>query len=101
MCKSVWLMGTRLKVKLATKMKNLSITHDKQLHFLVSALLLMYLAQFLPLLYATIIALLIGGAKEYIWDYRLGKGTPEGNDMFANTLGVLASLIVIGLGRLI
>jgi hypothetical protein len=79
----------------------IKISTDKQLHFLVSALLLMYLAQFLPLLYATIIALLIGGAKEYIWDYKMKKGTPEWNDMFANTLGVLASLIVIGLGRLI
>jgi hypothetical protein len=61
----------------------------------------MYLAQFLPPIYATIIALLIGGAKEYIWDYLLKKGTPDWYDMFANALGVLASLIVIGLGRLI
>jgi hypothetical protein len=53
------------------------------------------------MLYATIIALLIGGAKEYIWDYKMKKGTPEWNDMFANALGVIASLIVIGLGRLL
>jgi uncharacterized membrane protein HdeD (DUF308 family) len=79
----------------------MKIPTDKQLHFLASALLLMYIAQFLPLLYATIIALLIGGAKEYIWDYRLGKGTPDWYDMFANALGVIASLIVIGIGRLI
>ena len=78
-----------------------TIQPDKQLHFLGSALLLMYLAQFLPLLYATTIALLIGGAKEYIWDYKMKKGTPDWNDMFANALGVIASLIVIGLGRLI
>jgi hypothetical protein len=74
---------------------------DKQLHFLVSALLLMYLAQFLSLPDATIIALLIGGAKEYVWDYKMKKGTPDWYDTFANALGVLASLIVIGLGRLI
>jgi hypothetical protein len=61
----------------------------------------MYLAEFLPLMYATIIALLIGGAKEYIWDYKMGKGTPDWYDMLANTLGVIASLIVIGLGGLI
>jgi len=79
----------------------MKIPTDKQLHFLASALLLMYIAQFLPLLYATIIALLHGGAKEYIWDYRLGKGTPDWYDMFANALGVIASLIVIGIGRLI
>jgi hypothetical protein len=78
-----------------------TIQPDKQLHFLVSALLLIYLAQFMPLLYATILALLIGGAKEYVWDYKLGKGTPEWYDMFANALGVIASLIVIGLGKLI
>jgi hypothetical protein len=78
-----------------------TIPTDKQLHFSVSALLLMYIAQFLPLLYATTIALLIGGAKEYIWDYKMKKGTPDWYDMFANTLGVIASQIVIVLGRLI
>ena len=78
-----------------------NVPTDKLLHFLVSALILMYLAQFLPPIYATIIALLIGGAKEYIWDYKMKKGTPEWYDMFANTLGVIASLIIIGLGRLV
>ena len=79
----------------------MKIPTDKLLHFLGSALLLMYLAQFLSLPDATIIALFIGAAKEYIWDYKMKKGTPDWYDMFVNTLGVLASLIVIGLGRLI
>jgi hypothetical protein len=82
-------------------MKNLSIPHDKALHFLISALMLMYLAEFFSLMYATIIALLIGAAKEYIWDYKMGKGVPDWYDMFANALGVIVSLIVIGLGGLI
>jgi ABC-type transporter Mla maintaining outer membrane lipid asymmetry permease subunit MlaE len=101
MYKSVWRLGTRLKVKLGTKMKNLNIPHDKLLHFLVSALLLMYLAQFMTLVGATIVALAIGGVKEYFWDYLLKKGTPDWHDMFANILGVIISLIVIALGGLI
>ena len=61
----------------------------------------MYLAQFSPVLYAVILTLLIGGAKEYIWDYKMKKGTPDWYDMFADTLGVLVSLVVVWVGRLV
>jgi hypothetical protein len=82
-------------------MKQFNIPHDKALHFLISALMLMYLTEFFSLMYATIIALLIGAAKEYIWDYKIGKGVPDWYDMLANTLGVLVSLGVVWVGRLL
>ena len=101
MCKSVLHLVMGLKLKLGTKMKQFNIPHDKALHFLISALMLMYLAEFFSLMYATLIALVIGGAKEYIWDYKMKKGTSDWYDMFANTLGVIVSLGVVWVGRLL
>jgi hypothetical protein len=79
----------------------MNVANDKLLHFLISALMLMYLTEFFSLMYATIIALLVGGAKEYIWDYKMDKGVPDWYDMLANALGVIVSLGVVWVGRLL
>lgn len=39
------------------------------------------------------VALLIGAAKETLWDGALGRGTPDWQDMAANALGTGAGLV--------
>lgn len=62
---------------------------DKLLHFLISALMVLCLNAFFNPAISAGVVILIGVAKEAIWDYLLKKGTPELEDIFADLLGVV------------
>ena len=61
---------------------------DKIKHITASALIT-FLAMFLQPFIGILIGLLAGLFKEFVWDLKLGKGTFDAMDIFANVLGVL------------
>lgn len=67
---------------------------DKILHFVISALIVLILAPFIKIAPAILIAAAVGLGKEVIWDYVLGKGTPDLADLLADIFGILAGAIL-------
>ncbi len=79
---------------------------DKKMHFLVgfsiATLVGLCLHIFFNVQYGYLIgltlAIITGAMKEYFYDYRMNKGTPEVMDFFVTTLGgLLAYLILLSL----
>lgn len=69
---------------------------DKQLHFFATAMLTAWLfILFGSISLAIVIALIIGAAKELVWDLYLSKGTPDIKDMYANIAGAFATVLVV------
>ena len=62
---------------------------DKAKHILVSAALSVLFFPFLGFLGAIGASVIIGAAKEVLWDKLLGKGTPDINDFYADIAGAL------------
>ena len=60
---------------------------DGLLHLVVSLILCLTIAIFLPIWAAVLISLAIGVLKELIWDKLLLKGTPEWKDILADAPG--------------
>lgn len=66
---------------------------DKQKHFLVSLLLVLFFSAFMNVLSAILVATLIGFFKE-IWDEFFGSGFCV-KDLLANGLGVVVGVSII------
>lgn len=62
---------------------------DKQLHFLYGLMIYSWAKPFFGWKVALILALVIGIAKELIWDKYLRRGTPEVLDIVYTFLGAL------------
>ena len=61
---------------------------DKQLHLAVSALIVLVFTPLLGLYCAALSSLIIGAAKELIWDWWLGRGCADWWDMAYDVLGI-------------
>lgn len=72
------------------------IQQDKIAHFIVGALISAAVSMLLGSVAGVCAALLIGAAKEWIWDAWLGKGQFEAADLWATVAGGLVSGIVVG-----
>ena len=75
-------------------MKYEDIKKDKLLHFYWSSILMIPLITFLGDLWGSISLLVIAIGKEYLYDYKLGKGTPEVMDAVYGTLPAIIYLII-------
>lgn len=81
-------------------MKNIAI--DKQMHFLCcSVVMFVFYHITKDVVWSMSIALVLGAAKEVIWDKLLKRGTPETMDMLFNLFGVLFAAAVIVLSDLV
>jgi len=76
---------------------------DKKMHFLsgfsITILVGLFLHIFLHWRYGYLIgfstAIIFGATKEYIFDYKMKKGTPEWMDFFATVLGGLLGYFIV------
>lgn len=62
---------------------------DGMAHIIVYAVLLLALQMFLPWYVSVPVVLLIGIAKELIYDYMLHKGTPQWKDITGDIAGII------------
>ena len=62
---------------------------DKFLHFAVSAVLVVVFFCFLPVGFAMAASMLVGVAKEIVWDRWMGRGTFSWDDLKADLAGVI------------
>ena len=80
----------------------MTIPLDKQLHFFATAMITAWLYILTTDLFvAAVYALIIGGLKELLWDSVLKKGTLDPLDMIANSLGVIATAVVVFASKMI
>lgn len=63
-------------------------------HLFAGMWIYLYAIKYMPLEYAMLAVLLIGIAKEVIWDKMLGKGTPEVADVVFTAIGGASALIL-------
>ena len=75
------------------------IPTDKILHFAVGALISLGVTAVAGAVAGVCAALLIGCAKEWIWDAWLKRGTFDGLDALATTLGGIVAAAVFTLLR--
>jgi len=75
------------------------MARDKKLHFiagfiiaLIGSFIFKGFTPFYPLIGFTL-GIIAGAGKELIWDYSLGKGTPEFQDFLATVGGSVAGAI--------
>lgn len=76
------------------------MAHDKKLHFVagfiiacIGSVIFKGIDPFYPLL-GFLSGAFVGAAKELVWDYALGKGTPEFQDFLATAGGSIVGAIV-------
>lgn len=62
---------------------------DGLLHIICSSIVVGLFDLFLPLWIAVIIAVVIGTAKEVVWDKLMKKGTFDKKDLIADTVGII------------
>lgn len=65
------------------------IGQDGLLHILCSIVLVRVIDNFFPLWVAIIATVVIGLAKELIWDKWLGKGTFDKKDLLCDLIGII------------
>lgn len=66
---------------------------DGLLHIICSSILVSVLSWVFPLLFAIGATMLIGIAKELIWDKALGKGSCERKDVVADFIGTIIGIL--------
>lgn len=82
------------------------IGQDKLLHFIanaiiawiISVLLMIFMNPYISILIGFLVSSLIAFAKEYIWDFKIGKGVYNIKDMIFGVIGSFLeslSLIII------
>lgn len=82
------------------------IGQDKLLHFIanaiiawiISVLLMIFMNPYISILIGFLVSSLIAFAKEYIWDFKMGKGVYNIKDMIFGVIGSFLeslSLIII------
>lgn len=67
---------------------------DGMAHIIVSAVLLLALQMFLPWYVSVPVTLLIGVAKEVIYDKWMRKGTPQWKDIICDIVGIAIGCLV-------
>lgn len=68
---------------------------DKSLHIMLSMIILIGFFTFTNSLFiATIVTVLVGLFKEFIWDRAMKMGTYNVKDIYANLIGIIIGLIV-------
>lgn len=67
---------------------------DGLTHIIVSAVLLLILQIFLPWWVCVSVTLLIGVAKEVIYDKWMRKGTPQWKDIICDIVGILIGCLM-------
>lgn len=72
----------------------MAIPLDKQLHFFSGWAICASLLPFTGLAWALFATVLVGAAKELVWDLALKKGTPDKNDALATAVGGLAGAAI-------
>jgi len=72
----------------------MTIPLDKQLHFFSGWAICASLLPFTGLAWALFATVLVGAAKELVWDLALKKGTPDKNDALATAAGGLAGAAI-------
>ena len=70
--------------------------YDKKWHMILSAAACLFLGLLLPIWTAAGITLVLGFGKEVVYDWWMGKGTPELADFVADVVGVAAAVIIGG-----
>lgn len=70
--------------------KTFSIDH--LLHMALSFMLVILLAELLPLWISTIIVVALGLGKEFIWDKKLGKGCFDEGDLMFDGIGIILAI---------
>ena len=70
--------------------------YDKKWHMSLSAVVCVFLGLLLPIWTAAGITLALGFGKEVVYDWWMGKGTPELGDFVADVVGVAAAVIIGG-----
>ena len=70
------------------------MAYDKKVHLIGSFAACYLLSLIIVTWQAAVITLILGAAKELIYDWALGKGTPEWGDMAADAAGVAAAYFV-------
>lgn len=70
--------------------------YDKKIHFIGSFIVCLGLMQVVNVQAAVIATAALGITKELIYDWALGKGTPEWGDLAADAAGILGAVIVRG-----
>lgn len=69
---------------------------DGLAHILASLVLCAVLGAFMPLWVAVFATLVIGAAKELVWDMAMKKGTAEWKDIIADAVGIaLAAVLTV------
>ena len=66
---------------------------DGLLHIIVSAAIAVILRLFIPVWLSAVITMLIGIAKELVWDYALKRGTPQCKDIVADIIGIIIGIL--------
>lgn len=68
---------------------------DKSLHIMLSMIILIGLFTFTNSLFiATIVTVLVGLFKEFIWDRTMKMGTYNVKDIYANLIGMVIGIVV-------
>lgn len=68
---------------------------DKSLHIMLSMIILIGLFTFTNSLFiATIVTILVGLFKEFIWDRAMKMGTYNVKDIYANLVGIVIGIVV-------
>jgi hypothetical protein len=68
---------------------------DKRLHLAAGFLISLVVGLVVSPLFGFIAAGLAGAAKELLWDWWLGKGTPDWFDFLATLIGATLALLLI------
>ena len=72
------------------------MAYDKRVHLFGSLIVCYLLSAVIVTWQAALVTLLLGAAKEIIYDKVLGKGTPEWGDMAADAAGVVLAIVARG-----
>ena len=70
------------------------MTYDKKIHLIGSFAVCYLLSLIIVTWQAALVTLILGVAKELIYDKLMGKGTPEWADFAADAAGIIIALIV-------
>lgn len=69
--------------------------NDKLLHFIVSAIMVIVAQFVMPLIYAALLALLVGVVKELVYDKMLNRGKCSLADVIADIAGIVFACLLV------
>ncbi len=77
----------------------IAIPKDKQKHLLAGLALSILAGLFVCPTWGLLTAVVVGALKEIIWDWWLGRGTPEFLDFVATVLGGVLGAVILHAAR--